>query len=128
MPETRSYDATVDQDDLRLTVRLSGADFIVTQGRGNGFSGFIDGSGRLTFEIGEPDVYYFDDQQHELVEQISATSALIISGRVTAAPSSTGISGTLRALFVLTRGIIPPLQASTSFCFGTAHRFEMVRR
>jgi hypothetical protein len=130
LPETRSYDATLAQDGPRLSVTLSGADFIVTRGRGNAFTGVIEGN-RMTFAIG--DVYgyyeYYLPEKYDLVERMSNTSALIINGRVTAGLSSKGISGTLVGAFMVTEAAVAPfttrIQAS---CYGTAHRFEMVRR
>jgi hypothetical protein len=128
VPETRSYDASVAQDGPRLTVTLSGADFILDRGRGNAFSGFIDGGERVTFAIGDGYSYYVYYGQYDLIERLSNTSALIISGRVTAGLSSTGISGTLNGEFILTQGIVPPFLRIQARCDGTAHRFEMVRR
>ena len=99
VPDTRSYDATVTQDGPRLRVALSGADFIVTRGRGNAFSGFIDGGNRVTFAIGDPsDEYHYGP--YDFVERIDDARALIVSGSVTAELSSTGISGTLRGAFL----------------------------
>jgi hypothetical protein len=125
LPQTRSYDAAVTQDGPRLTVTLSGADFIVTGGRGNAFSGFIDPGNRVTFAIGEQNYYYYYGP-YDLVERIDAVSALIISGSVTAGLSSTGISGTMRGQFLL--GTAEPFPRIQAYCYGTAHRFEMVRR
>jgi hypothetical protein len=130
LPETRSYDATVAQDGPRLTVTLSGADFIVTRGRGNGFSGVIDGGDRVTFAIGDVPsyYYYYYSGQYDLVERMSDTSALIISGRVTAGLSSKGISGTLNGDFRLAQGTVAPFTRIQLLCYGPAHQFEMVRR
>ena len=106
MPDTRSYDATVTQDGPRLTVTLSGADFIVIRGRGNAFSGFIDAGNRVTFAIGDPsDEYHYGP--YDLVERIDDARALIVSGSVTAELSSTGISGTLSGAFLLSATVEP---------------------
>jgi hypothetical protein len=125
VPDIRSYDASVTQHGPRLTVVLSGADFIVTRGRGNAFSGFIDGGNRVTFAIGDPsDEYHYGP--YDLVERIDDARALIVSGSVTADLSSTGISGTLRGAFLLSATVEPFVRIHA--CYGTAHRFEMVRR
>ena len=125
VPDTRSYDATVTQDGPRLAVTLSGADFIVTRGRGNAFSGFIDGGNRVTFAIGDPsDIYHYGP--YDLVERIDDARALIISGSVTAELSSTGITGKLSGVIVLSAAVEPFVHIQG--CYGTAHRFEMVRR
>ena len=122
---TRSYDATLTQDGARLTATLSGADFIVTGGRGNAFSGIVDGGNRVKFAIGDPsDLYNYGP--YDLIERIDGVNALIISGRVTAEPSSTGISGTLSGGFSL--ATLGPFTNIHTSCHATAHRFEMVRR
>jgi hypothetical protein len=130
-PESRSYVATVAQDGPQLTVTLSGADFIVTGGRGNSFTGVLDGGNRVTFTIGDPIYYYayYNLGHYDLVERISNTSSLLISGKVTAGLTSRGMSGTLNGAFMVTQAAAPP--ASTriqAYCYGNAHRFEMVRR
>ncbi len=129
LPETRSYDAFLAQDGPQLSVALSGANFIVTLGFGNSFSGVIDGSNRVTFNLIDAayySSYYYG--HHSLVERISGTSTLVISGRVIAGLSSTGISGTLNGKFSLTNAIVAPFVHFGSVCAGTAHRFEMVRQ
>jgi hypothetical protein len=131
-PETRSYDATVAQDGPRLTVTLSGADFIVTGGRGNAFTGTFEGANRVTFAIGDV-IYYYEyyfDRKYDLVERISNTSNLIISGKVTAGLTSKGILGTLAGAFMVTQAAVPPVTTTgiQAYCYGTAHRFDMVRR
>jgi len=128
LPQTRTYDATVSQDGSQLTVALTGADFILTQGRGNRFSGTIDAGDRITFSIGNASFYYYYLGQYDLVERISDTDALIVYGIVTARPSSTGISGTLNGELLLTQGIVAPFTRIQMRCYSAAHRFEMVRR
>jgi hypothetical protein len=129
LPDSRSYNATVDQDGLRLTVTLSDADFIVTRGRGNTFNGAIDGSDRVTFVIGEQDLYYWEGRVQDLVERISAEHVLVITGKVTAGLSPSGISGTLVGWFLWVEGGGPPFRILPNNCYiYTTHRFEMVRR
>ena len=125
LPTTRSYDATVTQDGPRLAVALSGADFIVTAGRGNAFTGFIDAGNHLMFFIGDPSDYY-NYGPYDVVERIDGASALIISGTVTARLSSSGISGTLSGGFSLSS--LDPFPRIHEFCYWNSHRFEMVRR
>lgn len=129
LPESRSYDATVDQDGPRLVVTLSDADFIITRGRGNAFKGAIDGNDRVTFALGEEDEYYWEYRVQDLVERISATHTLVITGRVTAGLSPSGISGTLAGFFLRAEGTAggPPFKYLPNSCYA-AHRFEMVRR
>ena len=129
LPETRSYDATVTQDGPRLTVTLSGADFVVTAGRGNEFTGFVDAGNRVTFVIGNPPDYNrYTYGPWDLIERVDSGRVLIVGGSITAGLSSTGISGTLSGgilLASLEPSRTPQIHAS---CYGTAHRFELVRR
>lgn len=128
VPQTRSYDATVEQDGPHLTVRLSDADFIITGGRGNAFTGAIDGSDRVTFFLGEQDWYYYPELVQDLVERMSATQSLVINGTVTAGLTPSGISGTMGGAFLLAEGTAGgPPSRYTRVCHGI-HRFEMVRR
>ncbi|MEO5895004.1 MAG: carboxypeptidase regulatory-like domain-containing protein [Vicinamibacterales bacterium] len=129
-PQSRSYDATVDQDGARLTVTLSDADFIVTRGRGNTFNGVIDGNERVTFVIGQQDLYYWEERVQDLVERISgAQHVLVITGNVTAGLSPSRISGTLLGWFLWVEGGGPPFRIIPNSCYiYTTHRFEMVRR
>jgi hypothetical protein len=129
LPQARTYDASVSQDGPRLTVFLTGADFILTRGRGNHFSGTIDGGNRIAFNIGDASFYYFYDGQFDLVERISAASAVIVDGIAMAGPSATGISGTFNGFFLLTQGLVEPFTTRIQArCYSSAHRFEMVRQ
>ncbi|MEO5896723.1 MAG: carboxypeptidase-like regulatory domain-containing protein, partial [Vicinamibacterales bacterium] len=128
LPETRSYDAAVAQDGARLTVTLSGADFIITGGRSNAFSGVIDAGDRLTFTIGDAEDGYYYYGRQLLVERFSATRVLIINGKVTAVLSPTGISGTLDGNLLLAIGTNAQFFQVQATCRGTAHGFEMIRR
>ena len=79
LPDTRSYDATLTQDGPRLTVTLSGADFVLTAGHGNGFTGFVDAGNRVTFAISNPDEWYFYGP-YDLIERVDGGRFLIIRG------------------------------------------------
>lgn len=128
LPEAVSYEAAVAQEGPQLTVTLSGADFIITGGRGNSFRGVIDVSDRITFFIGDKDYYYYDYTGEDLVQRVSPTRTLIVSGRVTAGLSPPGISGTLIGDFLLAIGTIPPFNQFEAKCRRATSRFEMVRR
>jgi hypothetical protein len=128
LSEARSYDATISQQGSQLTAVLTGADFIVERGRGNRFTGTIDGGDRITFTIGDGSFYYFYDGLFDLIERISAINAVIVDGIATATPSSTGISGTLAGYFLLTRGVAEPFTNLQARCYNFTHRFEMVRQ
>ena len=60
------------------------------------------------------------------MERFDDGRVLIVRGTVTAGLSSTGISGTLSGGIVLAT-LEPNLHIHAS-CYGTAHRFELVRR
>jgi len=125
----RVYTANVSQDAGRLTVTLTGADFIVTNGYGDRFFGFVDASDALTFPIGVAfDFYYYYDGHLDIVERFRDT-ALTINGTVTAQGTALRISGTLNGSILITNRSAPLFQAGfISRCPATAHDFEMVRR
>jgi hypothetical protein len=128
IPEVRSYDATVEQNGPRVAVTLAGADFIVTRGHGNGFSGLMNGPDRVTFSLGAAYNYYYYYGQYDVIERITSTSALIIDGNATATISPTRITGTLNGEFLVVQGTAAPFTRVLSRCSGSSHRFEMVRR
>ena len=125
----RTYRATVSQDGSRVTVTLSDATFLVTRGRGDHFSGFLEPDGSVTFSIG--DVY----------STTSTAGQSARPGGTSATPRSTlrrdssdedhrpGISGTLAGDVEVANGTVPPFAFNTiaSRC-ADAHRFELVRR
>ena len=141
IPERRSYDAAVEQDGPRLTVKLSGTDFLLTFGFGNQFSGNVfyeEGRDRVTFHLDDPasvtGYYYYG--HYNVVESLSemlhpatdhVAHGLAISGKVTATASGTGISGTLHGTLHLIKGTSAPFLNVEQTCAGE-HRFEMARR
>jgi hypothetical protein len=126
LPETRSYDAAVTQNGPRLTVGLSGADFLVIGGRGDAFTGFVDAGNRVTFPIGNPSEFY-DYGPYDLMERVADGRVLVVRGNVTAGLSATGIPGTLSGGILLAT-VDPYVLRVHASCYGTAHGFEMVRR
>ena len=125
----RAYEAFVDQTGPRVSVTLSGADFIVTRGRGNHFSGVVDGNDRVTFRVSDAFYYYYNyyGGQYDLVERLTSTSALVVNGTVTATPSGSSTSGDLNGDIGVTQGTTPPFNRLSSHCYSSAHRFQMVR-
>ena len=126
--QNRSYAATVQQNGPQLTVRLSGADFIVTSGHGDHFSGFASADGYVTFAIGDAYTYYYYSGHFDVVERLNPTSALLVSGNVNATSSSTLISGTLNGSILLTQGTTAPFTRFSGQCYSPNHRFEMRRQ
>jgi hypothetical protein len=124
---TRTYVANATQVGSRLTLTLSGADFIITAGRGNHFDGFVDTNDSVTFTIGDVAYYYYYGQ-YDVVERFSDTVALIVAGTATVRPSPSGLSGTLIGSIRLAQGITAPFTRLQATCTAANHRFEMVRR
>jgi len=123
---TRRYTGTVEQDGPRLSVLLSGAEFIVTNELGDRFTGTAAG-GRLTFEIGDDYYYYTPLGPNAIFERFPPT-ALVINGIATASETPTGVSGTMVGIVGLTRSAVFPFVPVTTECYSNQHGFEMVRR
>jgi hypothetical protein len=125
-PRRRTYLATVTQTGERLDVVLSGADFLIVNGRGDRFSGRIDPDDAVTFQIGRHDgsFYYFYTAEWDVMERL-ANEVLVIHGSVVATPTSAGIFGTLAGAINVAWGTTAP-QGFSTYCRGR-HRFEMVK-
>jgi hypothetical protein len=123
----RVYTANVTQDGGRLTVTLTGADFIVTDGYGNGFFGFVDPTDMITFPIGDPYYFAYYDPHYQIVERFR-DGALIVVGNVAARGARGLITGTLAGAIATSRSMKPPYGTYSGSCFAPTHRFEMVRR
>lgn len=127
----RSYVATVEQHGPRLNVRLSGADFILINGRGDRFTGMVDEDGTIRFAIGDAYYYYYYHYffgDFDLVERLNSTSALVVTGTVEATSTPAGISGTLNGRVALTQGVSAPFTRFAANCVSNSHRFEMRRQ
>jgi hypothetical protein len=123
---TRSYTADIQQDGARLSVVLTGADFIVTNGFGDRFQGTVIGD-RVTFQPGIDYYYYYYLGEAALVERFPPT-ALIINGNVSARQTATGLTGQLSGTIGLTRTATPPFTSFSSACYAGTHDFVMTRR
>lgn len=124
----RVYTAKVRQDGGRLTVTLTDANFIVTNGEGNGFVGLLDPSDGITFAIGDPYCFAYYDDHFQIVERFGA-GALIVVGNVAARGDRGLITGTLAgAILISTRTSGPLYWPYSGHCYAQMHRFEMVRR
>jgi hypothetical protein len=123
----RVYTANVTQDVGRLTVTLSDADFIVTNGQGNRFVGLLDVTDAITFAIGDAYYFYYYDEHFQIVERFR-DGALIVVGTVAAKGGPGLITGTLAGAIGTSRRTTPPFGPFSGSCFAPTHRFEMVRR
>jgi len=121
----RTYVATVEQNGARLSVTLSGADFIVTNGAGNRFDGDLIGD-RVVFRFGYDYYYYYYVSENAIVERFPPT-ALVISGVVDSKATASRISGRMAGVVGISRNAVPPFFQLTGSCSGQDHQFEMVR-
>jgi hypothetical protein len=139
MPDSarrRAYTAIVEQNGPRLSVRLTGADFILSGGKGDHFDGVVEGSDDVRFELGGSVglsyyyyyYYFFNGTEFDLVERLDSSSAFLVSGTVVADVSSSGMLGSLRGWLALTQDVTPPFSGIQAVCFSTGHRFEMRRQ
>ena len=121
----RVYTANVEQDGGRLTVTLSNADFIVTNGYGDHFSGFTDPSGTMTFPIG--DYWGYEIVRFHIVERFSG-GAMLVGGTVTASGTPQRIAGTLNGSILTSNRTSETFEPFNASCYSETHGFEMVRR
>ena len=129
LPATRSYRATIQQNGSALSVQLGEADFVVNNGLGDRFTGSIASDGRVAFEIGQWDFYYYYPiGPFHLVERFSNSQSLLVNGLVRGQVSAEGISGSMMGMIALSSKFAEPFHPYTSYCAETWHPFEMRRR
>jgi hypothetical protein len=120
----RTYIATVMQNGADLSVAMTGAEYIVTGGTGDQFKGRVTFDG-VRFLLMDEEYYYYTG--FAIIEHFS-TTALIVNGLASAAPTSNGYAGRLSgSIGVASRPTYPfyPLSAG---CTGQNHGFEMRRQ
>lgn len=125
----RVYTATVSQDGGRLTVKLSDANLLLANGRGDQFTGFVDVGGGIRFKISD-DIYYYYYYYagtYDIIERMT-DQTLVVIGTVTAQGSPSRITGVLDGALNLGRNPAPPLSSFTQICYSPTHGFEMQRR
>ena len=124
----RTYSATVTQDGARVSVTLGGAQFVVINGHGRSFSGYIDAAGPLTFEIGSAFYYYYYyGGDFDIAERIDDFT-LLLSGTVHAQGTQARLTGFFDGLITTSRSSAKPFRPFLAQCSGTTHGFEMIRR
>jgi hypothetical protein len=64
----------------------------------------------------------------DLVERFNDTSALVISGVISAKANAGGMAGTLNGRFRLAQGHSAPFSRSLAVCYSDSHRFDMRRQ
>ena len=130
-PEARRrvYTATVAQEGARLAVTLSDADFILFNGRGNGFVGHVDPTGQIALVISDAqwDFYgYYNLGGFDIVERVSG-QAIVFLGIATVTGTPARLSGAFKGWLARPYSEVPPFYGFQAFC-GPEHQFEMVRR
>jgi hypothetical protein len=123
----RRYSATVSQDGPSLVVTLSGADFIIKDGRGNHFSGTLDPADNVILNLGNPDDLYLSEYA-DLVERVDARTAFLVYGTILAKATSTTIAGTLAGSLITADANAPSYWTGSGWCYSEGHLFEMRRQ
>jgi hypothetical protein len=121
----RVYTAHMRQDRGTLRVTLADADFILTSGFGNAFSGQAVRGG-VIFELRRFNFYYYYyvPREYQVVERLTPTSALVVHGLGEGGGPPSHLRGRLGAIAITNRVTAPhdPFVASCNA------EFEMVRR
>jgi len=120
----RTYIATVMQDGVDLSVALTGAEYIVTGGTGDRFPGSVTFDGVRLILMDEAYYYYTG---FAIVERF-ATTAVIVNGLASAAPTSDGYAGRLSGSIGVASRPSFPFYPLSSGCTGQNHGFEMRRQ
>ena len=120
----RDYIATVTQDGADLAVVMTGAEYVVTAGTGDRFKGRVTFDG-VRFLLTDEQYYYYTG--FAIIERFS-TTALILNGVASAAPTSRGYAGRLSGVIGVTSQAAFPFYPLTASCNGGNHGFEMRRQ
>ena len=122
LAKRRSYTAVITQSGPVLQVTLSGADFQLLAGQGNGFAGRVQPDG-VRFEI-FGDYYYYSE--FDVLEKVQADQVLSFWGEVTATASPAGISGTLDGAITVYKFTPPSAFLYQSGCYASTHQFVLI--
>ena len=124
---SRSYDAVVQQEGPRLTVLLSGPEFVVASGESlNRFTGLAEPD-RAVFSIGDQGsgwYYYYYYATPDVMEILSPSRYFIFGGTASTTIATDGLRGTLSGVMRVEAHL--PMQASGT-CHSTGHSFVMTR-
>jgi hypothetical protein len=118
----RTYTATITQSGFSLTVRLTGAQMVVSSGRGDRFTGNAEPSG-ATFNLHEDFYgYYFPD----VVERLPDGTHIAVGGVASTKRVAEGLVGTLKGSFTFYLG--PPGQFRPfDWCSAPDIRFALLK-
>jgi hypothetical protein len=121
----RTYTATITQNGPIVQVTLSGANFLVQNGKGNQFAGRAS-PGQVSFTLGDSGgyVYYYYDTvgAPDVIEQLTTDGRLSFWGTVNATLSPAGLSGSFDG------NIVTYLSGSsklTESCASSHHQFVL---
>ena len=120
---TRIYSARINQDQARVDVLLSDANFVPSAGSGNAFQGRIEANS-VTFSSG--DWYSYD-----VVEQLGPTTYLAIWGTATATVTLPTISGGFNGsmeLWEAPDGFYAMGRRQVASCSASDHQFTFTRQ
>jgi len=125
----RRYDAVLTQSGLTVNVSLTEPRFGVSGGRGNQFSGRVDGSG-ATLKLGSY-VYAWDwgviPIYPDVAERLPDGTFFVVEGTAAGTASADGILGTLDGGLTNYDARFPETGVELSACWGK-HRFALTRR
>ncbi|MGH9313112.1 MAG: carboxypeptidase-like regulatory domain-containing protein [Vicinamibacterales bacterium] len=122
----RTYTAVLSQDGPRLTVALEGSKFLVAGGRTlNSFGGTVEPN-RVSFKLSEFYSYYYY-YLPDVLEELTATTFLAVSGSATTTVSPTGLSGTLNGPIETLQGVGSGRFDRVTSCRSTGHQFVLSR-
>lgn len=114
----RTYNASVTQSGSQLSVKLTGGSLMF-----GSFSGTQNGT-NATFDIhgitSDPFYHYYTyfDRSLDLVEQLSSSTYLIVSGKATTSKVSSGLSGQLAGVIGVVGSLAGSYPNFTSSCWG----------
>ena len=126
----RRYDALLTQNGLTVHTALTEPRFQVTAGRGNQFSGRVDGP-VVMFQLGsfDPgwDYYGIGPTYPDVAERLPNGTFLIVYGTAAGTGSADSIVGTLSGGLVNYGAGYPTTASEIGSCWGK-HRFTLTRR
>lgn len=129
---TRTYAAALTQDGPHLHVVLSGAEFLIQNGRGNAFDGRVEPSG-VTFSLTSLGAYsyyyfYYTLGVPDLAEKISASDYLAILGKAVTTLSPSGLTGPLSGAAMVFGQPSPGVSQVRMSCQSSRHQFSLTRQ
>jgi hypothetical protein len=132
---TRTYSAVIAQNGPRLTVQLSGGNFLQFNGQSNAFEGRVEPD-RVTFKLGSLGgssygSYYYYYSYHigvpNLAELLSNGQYLTYLGSASTTATSTGLDGPLIAQVMLFVPAADGTPLPRTSCWSSQHHFTLTR-